>query len=159
MLGGYIPMCERALSHTAALRSCDHPALQKTSASRAWSLPSLFTPTFQRARKGCLCPEVIISSSRLSMQRTGRPVFLAAKATMPVNWIDLVSFPPNPPPRRLTLETTLFAATLHTCATYVCLSRVSPHVLNPLNPTMILQRIEHPNPSGRSSPIEGSLSI
>lgn len=57
-----------------------------------------------------------MSSSLLSMQRTGRFVFFAATAQMPASWIERVSLPPNPPPRRLTLETILLAWTAVTWA-------------------------------------------
>ncbi len=55
------------------------------------------------------------------MQRTGRLVFFAAIAHMAESCIDLVSFPPNPPPRRFTFDTILLAWTPVTFATYDCL--------------------------------------
>ena len=51
------------------------------------------------------------------MQRTGRFVFFAAMAQIAESWMDLVSFPPNPPPSRLTLDTILLACTPVTLAT------------------------------------------
>lgn len=120
-------MWDKALSQTARLRSWDQPALQKTSASKPRILPFLFTPIFHQARKGCRCPDTIISSSRLSWQRTGRPDFFAARATIQLNGMDRVSLPPKPPPRRLTLTTTLLAGISQTFAKKFWLLLISFH--------------------------------
>lgn len=113
-------MWKIARSITDPDRSSVSPALLNMSTSSAVISPVFLKPTFHLPWNGWRPPEVAMSSSRSSWQRTGRPVWCAATASALARKMERDSLPPNPPPMRFTRQLMREAGTPSTLATVIC---------------------------------------